>query len=63
MTLNTLLNNVYPVSVLVAGCNVGNKTLKWEVSVDGKEGSSFTATNMCGDKVQAGKKGTFPSLK
>ena len=40
-----------------------NENLKWDVSVEGKEGSSFIATNMCGDKGQAGKKGTFPSLK
>jgi hypothetical protein len=42
---------------------VENENLKWEVNVEGKEGRSFIATNICLDKGQAGKKGTFPTLK
>jgi hypothetical protein len=61
--LNSFLISVLSVSLLVVGCKVENENLRWEVSVEGKRGSSFIATNMCGDKAQAGKKGTFPSLK
>jgi hypothetical protein len=34
---------------------VENENLKWEMNVEGKEGRSFIARNMCGDKGQAGR--------